>query len=150
MACGGSSCIFLFRKLWKIFRVCRFFNYFTFNFSRGKNICELGAGYSGLASLALCQKINFTINENSNKNFKPVEILITDGNKICVKSKYSFHLIQVLIGLEENVKLNQSLLNFFSLNEFSTEKNKLFVQNLVWQMDFKSEMKYDRVIAADW
>ena len=54
---------------------------------KNTNLCELVAGYSGLASLAYAIKM---INNN-------IKILITDGNEVCSDSIF------------ENIKLNDKL-----------------------------------------
>jgi len=70
-------CVENFNKFFKLNQ----FPFFFLIFFSGKSICELGGGYSGLASLALASLI---MEEKNEKN--ELDILITDGNEKCVES----------------------------------------------------------------
>ena len=53
--------------------------------------------------------------------------------------------------MKENLFLNKKILENYSVDEFKElQINSIKVQQLIWDLSFKSEKKYEKVIVADW
>lgn len=83
-------------------------------------MCELGAGKSGLAAIALAIKLGDRIGE----------ILISDGNEEWIEH------------IQANLKLNEKQISSDSLA-------KIKIQRIVWDENFTSEEKYDYIVMSD-
>ena len=87
-----------------------------------KRVCELGAGKSGLAAIALAIKLKDKIGE----------IMISDGNEQCCES------------IRNAVKLNQDAIGIDNLP-------RITVKWIVWDEGLQlSENKYHYICIADW
>lgn len=87
-----------------------------------KRVCELGAGKSGLAAIALAIKLKDKIGE----------IMISDGNEQCCES------------IRNAIRLNQEAIGIDNLH-------RITVKWIVWDEGLQlSEKKYDFICIADW
>ena len=111
---------------------------------------ELGAGYSGLASLVLARYFV--------KHQYPIDITITDGLDICVESNILIELDSNFEGIKENLELNPELSKHFDVtggnvdseNPVKPALGQISVQKVVWSKEIISQAKYDVIILSDW
>jgi len=110
----------------------------------GKDIIELGAGYSGLASIIY-------LNYLTQKSCKDkMEICITDGNETCVQRLLDNLLLNKKIPENFDIYFEDKLVSTSTLSEKIAENtSQVKIQKLVWSMEYKSIKKYDRVIVSD-
>jgi len=124
-------------KLWPAEEIMAYYISHNLDLFKGKTVIELGAGYSGLASLVLAA---YLIRDGSTSN-----IAITDGLDICAER------------IKENLDLNPQIKKHFDINVegeriAQAEGNSLGVMDikkLVWSREIKSELKYNILILSD-
>lgn len=86
-----------------------------------KSVCELGAGKSGLAAIALAIKLKVKIGH----------IMISDGNEEWCE------------GIKKNLQLNADAIG-------SDNVARVVIKHIVWDEEFQSDHKYDYIFMADW
>jgi len=124
-------------KLWPAEEIMAYYVSKNIENFKSKRVIELGAGYSGLASIVLAAYMI--------KAGLQIDLTITDGLDICAER------------IKENIIENPVLKGHFDiqyeneeLSKATSERlGKIHAKKLVWAFDIKTEEKFDIILLSD-